>query len=100
MDIDAASVPLIEGALELAPGNVPGGGRTNRQHFSPHVSAPGTLDPAVLDLLYDPQTSGGLLFAVSPVHADAAAAILEQAGVPAARIGRATARSASRILIR
>ncbi len=100
LEIDAAAVPIIRGALDLVQGNVPGGGRTNRQHFEPGLHVPGGVDPRVLELLFDPQTSGGLLIAVSPVHTEAASAIFKQAGVDAALIGRATAPSGARIIVR
>jgi selenide,water dikinase len=100
LEIDAAAVPLIPGALALVEGNVPGGGRTNRQHFEPGVSVQTAADPRILDLLFDPQTSGGLLIAVSPVHAEAAAAIFAQAGVSASVIGRVTPASAWRVVVR
>ena len=100
LEIDAAAVPLIDGALALAKGNTPGGARTNREHFSPNVEVLGQPDEGVIDLLYDPQTSGGLLLAVDPSHADTAAAVLRHAGVVAARIGRAAASSAARLVIR
>jgi selenide,water dikinase len=70
LEIEAARVPLIEGALALVRGNVPGGGRTNRDHFGAAVSAP-AIEQDLLDLLYDPQTSGGLLVAVAAEHAGA-----------------------------
>ena len=62
----------------------------NRSFAEPHVD-PGDVELAVQDLLYDPQTSGGLLMAVDP--ADAEALLAELAGtVPAAqRIGTAEA---------
>jgi selenide,water dikinase len=91
LEIEARAVPLIDGALDLVQGNVPGGGRTNRQHFESILTVADGIDPRILDLLFDPQTSGGLLVAVRPAHADAAMALLEQAGVPAARIGRVVA---------
>jgi selenide,water dikinase len=100
LDIDASAVPLLDGAAALVQGNIPGGGRTNRQHFESGVAVSGSPDPAVMDLLFDPQTSGGLLIAVSPVHADGAAALLGQAGVPAVRIGQAVAFSGARVHVR
>ena len=33
LEIESAAVPVIEGALALASGNIPGGGRTNADHF-------------------------------------------------------------------
>ena len=98
LEIEAAQVPLIEGARALVGGNVPGGGRTNREHFSAGVSAP-TIEPDLLDLLYDPQTSGGLLVAVAPSRSDAVRSALASAGVPAALIGRAVPVQEARILL-
>ena len=43
------------------------------------------------DVLCDPQTSGGLLVAVSPDYVDAVEAILSQAGLPAQAIGSLSA---------
>ncbi len=98
LEIEAAQVPLIEGARALVHGNVPGGGRTNREHFSAGVSAP-TIEPDLLDLLYDPQTSGGLLVAVAPARTDAVRSALASAGVPAALIGRAVPVQGARIIL-
>lgn len=64
--IDSARVPLLPSALELARAGVgPGGTARNRAHFGGAVSLPSSLDPALADLLFDPQTSGGLLFSVA-----------------------------------
>lgn len=93
LELDAVSVPLLEGALELVRGNVPGGGRTNRQHFGERVTIAAGVAADVSDLLYDPQTSGGLLVAVDPASADAALAALSAAGVTGRAIGRVTALS-------
>jgi selenide,water dikinase len=87
MEIDTGAVPLLDGALELVEGNVPGGGRTNQQYFGARVSALG-VSPDLLLLLHDPQTSGGLLAAVAPDQADAAAQAFVRAGAPAWLIGR------------
>ena len=65
LEIEAAAVPLIDGVVR------PGGRRTVREAWPPTASisgAPSRLrqasPPAVADLLFDPQTSGGLLVAV------------------------------------
>ena len=85
--IDTPRVPLLEGAIDLVERNTPGGGRTNRDHFSAGVSAEGTIDPRTVQLLYDPQTSGGLLVAVAPDAFDAARDALRNAGVFAHEVG-------------
>jgi selenide, water dikinase len=88
IDIDAASVPLIDGARDLVRGNIPGGGRTNRQHFGERVRIDGGVPPELADLLFDPQTSGGLLLSVDPAHGGSALERLREAGVPVAAVGR------------
>jgi selenide, water dikinase len=90
LDVHASAVPLLEGARALVQGNVPGGGRTNRQHFGQFARLEAGVDPAVADLLFDPQTSGGLLLAVDAASRVAAEAALAAAGVRVACIGEAT----------
>ncbi|MEN3336445.1 MAG: selenide, water dikinase [Acidobacteriota bacterium] len=99
LEINAARVPIIEGARQLVQGNIPGGGRTNREHFGPGVAAVAGLPPELLDLLYDPQTSGGLLLAIDPAAADRVRGALVAAGVPAVAIGRALPAVDAAILI-
>ena len=50
-------------------GLVPAGAYRNREHTEEMVDA-GTTEEALLDLMYDPQTSGGLLVSVPPQDAD------------------------------
>ena len=100
IQIDAAHVPLLPGARELVRGNIPGGGRTNRQHFGAVTDVGAGVDPDVLDLLFDPQTSGGLLIAVAAAAVPAAAAGLAAAGCLAATVGRVLPGSTHRLLVR
>ena len=100
LDVDSSRVPLIDGALALVRGNIPGGGRTNREHFERLATAAPGVDPDVLDLLYDPQTSGGLLAAVSPEHAERVLGALESASVSAVLIGKVGPQERHRISIR
>jgi selenide,water dikinase len=88
-------VPLLEGALDLVERNTPGGGRTNLDHFGAGVDVAAGLDPLRVKLLYDPQTSGGLLAAVAPEGVDAAMALLAARGVSAHRVGSVKARENS-----
>jgi len=99
VEIDSARVPIIAGARELVRGNIPGGGRTNREHFEKDVSVAPGVDGVVVDLLYDPQTSGGLLIAVSDSIAPGLISALAAAGVVATRIGRGLAGGEARILV-
>ena len=99
LELVADSVPLIDGARDLVRGNIPGGGRTNREHFAKGVSVAPGVDGAVVDLLYDPQTSGGLLIAVSDSNASDVVSALAADGVVATRIGRAVVSADARILV-
>jgi cysteine desulfurase NifS/selenium donor protein len=89
--INAAAVPLLTGVRELAKGNRPGGLASNLDHFERGVSAAAGIDADLLWLLYDPQTSGGLLIAAAPEHAAEVDRALMRAGVAAASIGTAAA---------
>lgn len=91
LEIEAASVPLISGALEaVALGAIPGGLIANRE-FAECLAADAagsTVPDDIRTLLYDPQTSGGLLISVAPGDASALLDSLREAGAPAAIIGR------------
>jgi selenide, water dikinase len=95
--IDATAVPLLAGVRELAKGNRPGGLASNLEHFERGVGAAAGIDQDLLWLLYDPQTSGGLLIAAAPEHAAAVDRALARAGVAAARIGTAAPRGSGLI---
>lgn len=59
------SIPLVEGVLEMAEmGLVPGGAKVNREYIWDYLDGVEKADNIWLDILCDPQTSGGLLMAV------------------------------------
>jgi selenide, water dikinase len=64
--LEAAAVPVLDGALDLARANRSGGLGTNEAYFRTRMTAAPTVDRDRLTLLFDPQTSGGLLVAVDP----------------------------------
>jgi selenide, water dikinase len=99
LEFDGAAIPLLPGVRALVKGNVPGGGRTNAQHFGPETRVLTDLDPEIVQLLYDPQTSGGLLVAIHAEHVGEAANALHAAGVPAARIGRVLPPTGARVTV-
>lgn len=87
------SVPLLPDAAAYASmGLVPEGTWRNREGRLKFVENPESVSPVTLDVLFDPQTSGGLLAAVPRTQADAAIAALAAGGVGAALIGRSTGR--------
>jgi selenide, water dikinase len=91
--VTLADVPLLEGALALSEAGV---GSTllpdNKAGAGPVSGAIGPLG----DLMFDPQTAGGLLAAVAEAEVEGILAALRAAGYPAARIGRMVARSGVR----
>lgn len=85
--LDVDSIDLIPEALELARmGMLPAGMYRNRNFAQAHVDA-GDTELAKQDMLYDPQTAGGLLIAVAPEDADALFNELKNTVPSAQRIG-------------
>ena len=96
--VTAAAVPLLPAAADLAAaGFVSGGTRANTARISPFTD----LDPAIpaelAVLLYDAQTSGGLLLASPPASTEALLADLRTRGLPAALIGEVVSGEAGHI---
>ncbi len=89
-EIDAAVVPLFPNAVALVErGAIPGGTQRNREWLSPEVKFAAGVPEPIRVLLFDAQTSGGLLIAVDPDRVGALLAALEREGTPAAvKIGR------------
>ena len=87
IEIDSNAVPIIPGVREIASQNLSGGLKTNRAHFGPGVEIGESVDATFRDLLFDPQTSGGLLISVSADAADALGEELVKAGIQANFIG-------------
>jgi selenide,water dikinase len=88
----AARLPLLPGALELArAGHWSGGMKRNRRHVEGHLGerlqvAPG-LDDALVTLLFEAETSGGLLFSVPATAAGAVAEGFRRRGESCWEIG-------------
>jgi selenide,water dikinase len=88
--IDFDRLPFLPGAEEYAAmGLVPEGTWRNKEGRMHAVKAAASLGPVELDLVFDPQTSGGLLAAVATDQAEAALADLIAAGVEATIVGEA-----------
>jgi len=95
-------IPLVSGVLDLAEvGLIPGGAKSNREHVKEHVVLSRGIDDLWLDVLCDPQTSGGMLFAVRPEKAAHALELLQsKADTCAAAVGEVTADTAGKIILR
>jgi selenide,water dikinase len=99
--IHAGQLPLLSGVREIASKNQSGGMSSNREHFSAAIRLDSSLDGALDALLYDPQTSGGLLIAASGERAAAVSECLAAAAVHASLIGTVEpARNGLNIVVR
>lgn len=84
----SASVPVIPQAREYAGmGMFPAGAYTNKKHFSDAVLIDGSVDDILADLMFDPQTSGGLAIALNAGRAEKCLSAMKDAGIEAAIIG-------------
>ena len=79
-EVDAGQIPVIEGAFEYAQmGLIPGGLRRNQDFLAGKVEA-NDVEQSMLEVMFDPQTSGGLLIAVAPDRVDDLVGRLQRAG--------------------
>ncbi|MGZ3614932.1 MAG: AIR synthase-related protein, partial [Thermodesulfobacteriota bacterium] len=79
--IQSRDVPIFPEALEYARmGLIPGGARSNQDFFSCKVEIHSDVQNLLLDIFYDPQTSGGLLISVPSNEAEQLTATLKKEG--------------------
>jgi selenide,water dikinase len=89
LEIDHSAISYLPGAIEAArEGFIPGGLKNNRDFIGDCIGFAPNIPQEYRDLLFDPQTSGGLLIAISPEFAEAATSALDGHGVSALRIGK------------
>jgi selenide,water dikinase len=85
--IESAKVPILAEAYDFAAmGLVPVGAHKNREFRKDMVRASATFDPILRDILYDPQTSGGLLVGCPERDAGALVRRLQNEGIVEAAI--------------
>lgn len=100
LEIDFDKLPVIENAVKyVADGAVPGGADANREYMESRVDITASIDTAHAGILYDPQTSGGLLIALP---ADAANAYIKEAGetgIMAREIGKVLTKRQPAIIV-
>lgn len=96
VSIDSTTVPLLPGARESSAAGVHTGGEgRNRDWVGTNVAFAPSVDEDVAALLFDPQTSGGLLLAVPAARADEMQQLFAADGEPLWRIGTVSAGSAA-----
>ncbi len=87
----ASAIPALPGALEYVyRGIITGGAARNRKYLQGKVSISQEVTEELAHLLYDPQTSGGLLFAVPKERAVAVESGFDREGLPVWRVGEIT----------
>lgn len=91
--LEAAKLPLLRGARRLAEqGCLTGGCRRNRDYLNDKISIDRSVPKGLVEVAFDPQTSGGLLIALPESQASGAIAEMHSRGVKSANIvGHATA---------
>lgn len=101
LEIDHQRVPLLPDTLKYAGmGMVPGGAYRNKTYRAPMVVFAPTVSAVFRDVLFDPQTSGGLLICVSAEAADdLQAGLIESGAVHSAVIGCVTDDPAEKIRV-
>jgi selenide,water dikinase len=86
---EAAALPALDGALDLARAGVETGGAAhNRRFVAPALTVDPAVAPELATLAHDPQTSGGLLASVPADRVGDVLAALAERGVEARQIGR------------
>ena len=97
--IDAHAVPVLPGAWEAADACLyTAAGQRNRNHTGPFVRFENVPFP-MEEILFDPQTSGGLLLAAAPQDAAALEQELRAAGLPAAIVGKILEKQTTEITV-
>lgn len=95
--IETRRVPVFPGVREIASQNRSGGMGSNHEHFGPAVQIDPALPDDLVAVLFDPQTSGGLLIAVAAEFADRVSGELQTAGVRAVVVGEVQPASGSNV---
>jgi selenide,water dikinase len=82
MLFEADSIPVFPEAIAYSQaGLVPGGTHSNRKYREHQVNLDPNLPPEIVDILFDPQTSGGLLISVPSAKVDSLLDKLKEAGI-------------------
>jgi selenide, water dikinase len=101
LEIDHRAFAYLPGAVEAArQGYISGGLKNNRAFIGDCVAFDANVPPEYQDLLFDPQTSGGLLAAISPDFADIGISALHAHKVTAHRVGRVINKTNALLVVR
>lgn len=101
IELNFHALPLLPGVLELAQmGLLPAGAYRNKEHFDKYVLWEEKVPEAGRDLLFDPQTSGGLLVALPKEEERAYLEALAARGVRGVVVGQITTHHPGRIQVK
>lgn len=101
LEIWAEKCPVLPGVVELARmGMVPGGAYSNRQYLGDNIFFNGDIKRELQDILFDPQTSGGLLISVSEEKCRDLMELMVNNQVPAVVVGRVKSKEEHLITVR
>ena len=101
MEIDHRAFGYLPGALEAAKnGYLPGGLKNNRDFVGECVEFQASVGPEYRDLLFDPQTSGGLFIAIEAGAAEEAVRLMGRRNVAASRVGSVTGKKSSLLQVK
>ena len=101
IQLEAARLPVLDGAVRLAEeGFLTGGCQRNRAYLEDKVAVDPAVGAGLVEVAFDPQTSGGLLIALPGKEAAALVSALHRNGVKAAAIvGYASSRRKRRVML-
>ncbi len=89
VELNPASLPVLPHALDLAEeGIIPKNAYINREHFGGQIALPESVPLALQDVMFDPQTSGGLLMSLPAEKAEELLALLSEKCPGSAIVGR------------
>lgn len=95
-------VPIFDGVLDcIRKGMISGAIERNREYASQYVNVKGNVNKDIIEVLYDPQTSGGLLIAINKEQGEKLISRLRNKGIPsAAIIGKIASKSEGKIILK
>lgn len=100
IEIKAADVPLIDGAMEMARRKMlTQGDKTNREYVGDDFRIDTDITKEMASLLFDPQTAGGMLISIADEKSEAVLARLKETYADAAIIGRVTEKGARSLVV-
>lgn len=101
IEIDFNKLKLLPGTVEyVKAGALTGGANANKSHLEGKISIDSSLESYAADIVFDPQTSGGLLISINETKANDCINYLMKKNIEAAIIGRAVAKEKYSVIIK